>query len=492
MPAAVTQPAYVSVAPPQFADSPPPRQLPDYIRALRRRWWIVVCAVIVATGCAYAVVHSQAKKYESTATLMLDNSQPVEVVLQTPANRSLDPERDVNTSVALVKSATLATRVKRRLSLTLSIREILAEVHAETRGNSSVLAVTVKDASPRRAARIANAFALEYQRFRRTAARAAYLQAIQLAEQRLASLTPQDRRGAVGRSLKTRLGQLQIAATLQTGGVQPVDAASVAASPASPRPAVAVAIGAVLGLIVGGLLAIALEFTDRRLKNEEEIERTTALEIVGRIPVRTRGAKRRGAIRAWPRGVRRIKAASTASVPMPLTAPWEDHGRGSTRSGGAEQVRATDTSLKSAGRASMPKPGRGDRPAPLDVWPGEREALAALAANIRFLGLGGGRQTIMLASASSSDGKTSITLGVGAALARIGYRVIAIEGDLRQPAFARYAPVGGRRLGTQGLVGLLIGSASLENVLVELDPTTGLPVDSTSIERGYFAVLPAG
>ena len=412
-----------TAAAPQSSDHAadvPARQLPDYLDALRRRWRVVVCAVVAAATAAFAIAQLQTEMYRATASLILDNSRPVEVVLQTSAGRSLDPERDVNTSTALVRTSRLAAKVKRELGLPLTVTQILDEVRATTRGNSNVLDITVDDRSPVQAAQIANAFAREYVRFRRDAWRTAYLQAIKLAEKRLAALTPRGRRGAEGRSLRARLADLQTAATLQTGGAQRVDAAKVPIQPAAPQPKRAVAIGAILGLILGAVLAIILEFRDRRIKDEDDVEQATSVDITGRIPVRKQGA----------------------------VSPWN--------------------------------------------WPDGTEAFVALAAKLRHQGVGSGPQTVMIASAGVGDGKTSTTLGLGAALARIGLRVIAVEADLRDPAFARYVALSGQPQARRGLVGLLVGGSSLENELVEIDPTSGIPANGKPIDRGYFGIVPSG
>ena len=427
-----------TAAAPQAADhgtDVPSRQIPDYLQALKRRWWLVVCSMIVAAAAAFAFAQLQTETYRATASLILDNSRPVEVVLQTSAGRSADPERDVNTSTALVRTSRLAANVKRELELPLTVRQILDEVRATTRGNSNVLDITVDDRSPVQAAQIANAFAREYVRFRRAASRTAYLQAINLAERRLATLTPRVRRGAEGRSLRARLAELQTAATLQTGGVQLVDAAKAASEPAAPKPSRAVAIGGILGLVLGAVLAIVLEFRDRRIK--DDVERATGLDVTGRIPARKHGVAR---------------LSAHGGRPSRLSSPW--------------------------------------------ARPEETEAYLALAAMLRHRGVGSDLQTVMVASAGRGDGKTSIVLGTGAALARVGYRVVAVDADLRQPAFARYMELSGMSRGTHGLAGLLAahgGSASLENELVEIDPVTGQPAAKAKhFDRSYFGIVPSG
>ena len=377
----------------------------------------MVWTAVVAGAVAYAISANQAKKYEAAAKLMLDNAQPADVVLETSGTRSLDPERDVNTGLALVKTKTVANRVKNDLGLRLSLQKLLGEVSAATQGNSNVVVIKVRDRSPARAAAIANAFAREYVDFRRSSARASYDRTAQLAQSRLDSLPPSKRNGSEARVLSGLLQRLQIAATLQTGGLQRVDAATAPAAPSTPRPKLDTAVGVILGLLIGSILSVVLESTDRRLKDEEDVERLVGLPVLARVP----------------------------------------YGKRSLVSGSSD-------------------------------WRFQQEAYATLAVNLRLLALGAELRTIMLTSATNSDGKTSVTLGVGKALASVGQRVIAVEADFRRPRFAEYLEL--PRSG--GLTTVIEGLSSLSDELVEVDLLTGTPLHESPPQEGSFAVLPAG
>jgi polysaccharide biosynthesis transport protein len=119
----------------------------------------------------------------------------------------------------------------------------------------------------------------------------------------------------------------------------------------------------------------------------------------------------------------------------------------------------------------------------------QQEAYATLAVSLRLLALGADLRTIMITSANQGDGKTSVTLGVGKALASAGQHVIAIEADLRRPRFAEYLrlpPLG-------GLAKVIVGQSPLSDELVEIDLLTGIPLRDRELpQEGSFAVLPAG
>ncbi len=276
----------------------PSQQISHYLRALRSRWWVVALVTVLAAATALAFNERATKKYDATAQVLVTNQEPIDTLFLTQGQRSLDPERDINTDVALVTTEPVALAVRKQLHLTTSTDGLLREVSAGTAGTSNVISITARDPSPTRARDIANAFATQYVAFRRDQERQTYLQSAELASRALAQLTPQERSGPRGKQLETQLQTLQNAAGLVTGGVTGVESATKPTSPAVPRTKLALAIAIVLGLCVGSLIAIALEFGDRRLKDEAEVEQFLDLPILASVPLmrRWRGPNAEGAV----------------------------------------------------------------------------------------------------------------------------------------------------------------------------------------------------
>src|SRR5438874_11732952 len=155
---------------------------------LRRKWPLVLLCMLVAVGGAFVITSTATKKYDATARLVINTAEPIDVVQQAASNRSLDPERDLNTWVRLVKVNEVASPVRNRLHLQMGLPQLLDEVSVSSEGNSNVLVIKARDQSPARAAAIANAFANQYVKFRRNSARALYGEAASSAEARLAQL----------------------------------------------------------------------------------------------------------------------------------------------------------------------------------------------------------------------------------------------------------------------------------------------------------------
>jgi len=51
-------------------------ELLDYIRILRKRWWIIVVAVVLTAGSAFAFARLQPRKYTSTAEVIIEPARP--------------------------------------------------------------------------------------------------------------------------------------------------------------------------------------------------------------------------------------------------------------------------------------------------------------------------------------------------------------------------------------------------------------------------------
>jgi succinoglycan biosynthesis transport protein ExoP len=85
-------------------------------------------------------------------------------------------------------------------------------------------------------------------------------------------------------SLLQRAKETGISGELKTSNVRVVDAAEMASSPVSPRRALAIVIGLVVGVFLGIGLAFFFEYMDNRVKAPEEIETHLGLPSIGLIP----------------------------------------------------------------------------------------------------------------------------------------------------------------------------------------------------------------
>jgi succinoglycan biosynthesis transport protein ExoP len=104
----------------------------------------------------------------------------------------------------------------------------------------------------------------------------------------------------------------------------------------------------------------------------------------------------------------------------------------------------------------------------------EAEAFSLIRAHLRFFNVDRELRTIVVASASPGDGKTTIARHLAEAAVRSGLRVLLLEVDLRHPTLAQQLDV---RSGP-GLANVLIDSVSMEaatqSVVLEAPPGEGV------------------
>jgi capsular exopolysaccharide synthesis family protein len=84
-----------------------------------------------------------------------------------------------------------------------------------------------------------------------------------------------------------------------------------------------------------------------------------------------------------------------------------------------------------------------------------------LRANLQFLNVDKPPAVIMVSSAVPSEGKTTVVVNLGLALADAGRRVTIVEADLRKPKVTRYLGM----VGGAGLTNILAGAAEVEDVI---------------------------
>ena len=92
-----------------------------------------------------------------------------------------------------------------------------------------------------------------------------------------------------------------------------------------------------------------------------------------------------------------------------------------------------------------------------------RDAVKTLRANIRFSGIDKPMQTIVMASSTSGEGKSTLSLFLGIAMAEAGHKTLVVESDLRRPMLSRMLKV----LITQGIVNYLAGNCTLSDAVIQ-------------------------
>jgi capsular exopolysaccharide synthesis family protein len=372
------------------------------LAALRRRWLTVAGAVLAAVLVA-AISHAhKSKSYAATASVAFQSGTLSDSALQVSPTGSGEPQREADTEVLIAHSPEVARGVLRELHLEGEPSELLDEVKVEAAPNADVLNIVATTGDPQVAARLANAFAIQYIEFRTRSQLSGIEAAQHTLQQEIAALPPTAPERA---ALEQSLQRLNASQAVAGGGANVIGRAVPPTSPTGMGLGSTLAIGLLVGLAIGFALVFLLESLDRRIKSIEEFEREYRL----------------AALAAIPQSAFRVRAAAQRTESL-------------------EPYRILRSALDFAAVAR-----------PLD--------------------------TVMVTSAVSGEGKTTVAIDLAHAVALTGRRTVLVELDLRRPTFAEHFELDPQR----GLTTALTGGAPLADLLVE--PLAGV---------AQLHVLPAG
>lgn len=212
-------------------------QLKDYLSAISRRWWIIALVVLSATVCSFVFSKLQTPVYRSTVVLMntarLDwgTTMTVQVLLQ-------QQDEELHTIA-------IASKVNDRMKLDLSPNEILSMIKTKTYTDSISIQLDVEDVNPDRARKIALGYGQIFE------------------EEKAAEYS------MVAPENRVRVAMLEDPTT----GIL-----------VRPNTKMNTAAGAILGLLLGLAIVVALEYLDDSIRTPEDVARHLDMPILGLIP----------------------------------------------------------------------------------------------------------------------------------------------------------------------------------------------------------------
>ena len=368
--------------------------LHDYLRVVRRRKWVVLLAAFIVPLLAVAYSLHQQKRYEASADVLLNSETVATTVSAIPqSGLSEDPVRVTDTQAQVARVPKIARDTLRAVSSArLTVGEFLADSSVSSSPASDVLTFAVTSHDPALAKGLANAYARAYSGYRQRLYTDSIERALADVQRRLRRL---DRSGATLERRGAAIGALTASESLYTSlidrqqalesmqALQP-SAASVlrqadGAVLTQPKTLRNVALGLVVGVVLGLMVVFLREALDTRVRTAEEISaQLGGLPLLGRVP---RSPKR----------------------------------------------------LRRAGRLVMLEEPASHR----------AEAFRIVRANLDFVTLDRDVRTIMVTSALEQEGRSTTIANVAIALARAGKHVVLVDLDLRHPALGRVFGVNG-------------------------------------------------
>ncbi|MCW2967231.1 MAG: capsular exopolysaccharide family [Solirubrobacteraceae bacterium] len=332
-----------------------------FLRIAFRQAWIVVACVLVTAAVAGEIEHRrETKRYTAGAQLLL-RANDASTALPGSSVPFSDPTRARATDLQLITVPTVANGVAREIHNGMSPGALSGMVSTSASGDSDLISVTAQASTPQLAAQVANAFADVYVRFRRVADRQRFAEAIHIASVDLtrALRTPAHRTDVP--QLRAQLDRLRLFASLETADAQVVSRADPrrAGVSASKWKRIAGA-GALLGLVLGIILAGLRERLDDRVRTEEEIQALlVGLPILASVPsVRARRKRRKAAVANAFRDLRDVVdtvVPPTASRSLLVTSSQDRDGKSTTalnlalavsEAAGADSVLLVDADLQ--------------------------------------------------------------------------------------------------------------------------------------------------
>jgi capsular exopolysaccharide synthesis family protein len=220
--------------------------------------------------------------------------------------------------------------------------------------------------------------------------------------------------------LLTRMKEATVSAGVRASNVRIVDAAQVPKGPVKPRVVLNLALGIILGAALGIGLALFQEYLDNTLKTPDEVEKLLRLPALGLLP--------------------------------------DYLGNGDARTGGDKL-------------AVVNPQDNGDLAPAVQTGREATEAYRTLRTSI-LLSANPVPKMLLITSALPSEGKTTVTVNLGATLASLGSKVVIIDCDMRRPCCHRSTGVENK----PGFVRCLTGHVELTDAILAVPGVANLSV----------------
>ncbi len=223
----------------------------DYLRVVRERKWIILAVVVVAVGLAMAYSLSQTPVYKASADMLRQTAALDQTLFGTSVFQFQDASRQLQTGVNLVKIGAVSQMVKDDLRSTRSVQSLLDMVEVTALKDSDIIRISAESSSPDEAAAVADSFAGQFIKYRQEANRSILAATDEKVMTELSQMTPEELKTESAATLKQKHEELGILQSMQTGGYELVQQASVPKSPISPRPFRNAGFALVGGLFLG-------------------------------------------------------------------------------------------------------------------------------------------------------------------------------------------------------------------------------------------------
>jgi len=127
-------------------------ELGDYTRILRKRWWIIVVAILLTAGSAYVFGELEPREYTSTVEIIIEPARPDWGLAQSA-------KMLLRTYMTVIDSNQKAQEVIDELQLPMKPEQLRSRAHFAAEGDRMVIKIEVEDYDGDQANDIAGAWA---------------------------------------------------------------------------------------------------------------------------------------------------------------------------------------------------------------------------------------------------------------------------------------------------------------------------------------------
>lgn len=275
----------------------------DYLGAIRRRWWVVIIGIIIGVAAGLLALSLQSKVYDSATTVLVtDTGAPTQ---GSAANARTNSGINMDTEAQLVKSQAVSTAAQKILSTSTPTTQLVKHVTVTVPANTQVLSVSFSAGTPAAAQSGSRAFAQAYLNGRNSnaesqiAGQVAALQTQRTAlTQRLTEVAATiasnptssaayqqavSARSVLNNQLSTVGGELSTLAAINVTPGRVLNDAPLPSSASSPSRAIDLGGGLLAGLLLGLIVAFALERGDRKVRTADAASRRAAIPLLTTI-----------------------------------------------------------------------------------------------------------------------------------------------------------------------------------------------------------------
>jgi len=283
-------------------------ELREYIRPLRKWWWLLLASTLVATIASFIAVSRQPPTYQTRTTLMvgraIDNPNPT-------GNEFWLTQQLANTYADIAKREPIRRGVMEALGL-----DWLPSYTVRVVPNTQLIEITVTDTSPERAQAVADQFAQQLIRQSPTGFDPERRQRQEFIQQQLNDLEIgiQETKDEIARKqeelatlfsarqiadtqaqikgLENKLNSLQsnyaaLLSNTQEGAINTIniiESAALPVTPVGPNKPITVLLAAIIGFILAAGAAYLMEYLDDTIKNPDDVQQVLELTTLGAVP----------------------------------------------------------------------------------------------------------------------------------------------------------------------------------------------------------------